>query len=336
MKNSNDLIALLHDLPDVIVDQILLSDTNIRSIASTRLISTYFKHRIDNNLQHNIFTHVTNCFFTSICSTIDSTHLKEADKDQLKKILMIDLHHKTFNFYQNKGHHFNSTTFIEKIQADLNDPVLHLNIDTTIDPKHKLFLECAALGLVGLSARLLQMKDIDPSVSKNYALRLAAMNGHPKMVALLLKDTRVNPAVLDNVAIGLASQYGHLTVVKLLLQDKRVKPGDADNYAILKAAKNKYKEIVIILLQHKLKNNVDLNLEQLKNSYDDRITELETFSDALNEIKKEHLEQKCNHTTPLSFMPPIATDISQALTPQQYESSDVYLYHGPLKKKALA
>ncbi|EPZ34081.1 hypothetical protein O9G_003161 [Rozella allomycis CSF55] len=62
----------------------------------------------------------------------------------------------------------------------------------------------------------------DPSADGNYAIRLAARNGHTEIVKYLLTDPRVDPSANGNYAIQWASSKGHADVVKLLLADSRV------------------------------------------------------------------------------------------------------------------
>ena len=64
--------------------------------------------------------------------------------------------------------------------------------------------------------------DINPSAQDNYAIGVAAQNGHLDVVELLLADKRVNPSADNNYAIRWAAHWGHLDVVQLLLKDKRV------------------------------------------------------------------------------------------------------------------
>ncbi|RKP18107.1 hypothetical protein ROZALSC1DRAFT_30161, partial [Rozella allomycis CSF55] len=62
----------------------------------------------------------------------------------------------------------------------------------------------------------------DPSADENYAIRVAARNGHTEIVKYLLTNPRVDPRANGNYAIQRASKYGHADVVKLLLADPRM------------------------------------------------------------------------------------------------------------------
>jgi hypothetical protein len=63
---------------------------------------------------------------------------------------------------------------------------------------------------------------IDPSVSENRALAIAAEYDRPKVVQTLLGDQRVNPNDQSKRALNIAIESGHVTVVELLLGDKRM------------------------------------------------------------------------------------------------------------------
>ena len=73
---------------------------------------------------------------------------------------------------------------------------------------------------------------IDPAVDGNYAIRMAAGNGHIKVVKCMLEKKEENPRVYgsidpaagDNHAIRLASSNGHIEVVRYLLEKKAEHP----------------------------------------------------------------------------------------------------------------
>jgi hypothetical protein len=91
-------------------------------------------------------------------------------------------------------------------------------------------------------------KGIDPGCNNNFAVQWAAVNGHSKVLKLLLKDSRVNPSVNENYCIRYAAYNGHLKCVQLLLNDLRVDPAAADNFAIRFASSEGHHEIVQLLL----------------------------------------------------------------------------------------
>jgi hypothetical protein len=70
--------------------------------------------------------------------------------------------------------------------------------------------------------RLLEDDRVDPSADDNYAVRLAAQNGHLAVVERLLQDERVDPSADNNDAVRMAARNGHLAVVDRLLEDDRV------------------------------------------------------------------------------------------------------------------
>jgi hypothetical protein len=88
----------------------------------------------------------------------------------------------------------------------------------------------------------------DPAAWDNFAIRLAAYDGHAEDVALLLADPRVDPTAGDNCALQLAAERGHAEVVALLLADPRVDPAADNNLALMSAALHGHAEVVALLL----------------------------------------------------------------------------------------
>jgi hypothetical protein len=105
-------------------------------------------------------------------------------------------------------------------------------------------------GHVQIVDRLLEHPRVDPADDDNFAIRRAAENGHLQVVERLLEHPRVDPSAKDNQAIRFAACDGHLQVVERLLEDPRVDPSACDNQAIRWAAKRGHAEIVQRLLDH--------------------------------------------------------------------------------------
>ena len=61
------------------------------------------------------------------------------------------------------------------------------------------------------------LKFTNPSEEFSYAFRIAAYNGHQKIIELLLADKRVDPEAVNNAAIKEAFGNGHHEIVKLLI-----------------------------------------------------------------------------------------------------------------------
>ncbi|EPZ36259.1 ankyrin, partial [Rozella allomycis CSF55] len=89
----------------------------------------------------------------------------------------------------------------------------------------------------------------DSTVDPDLAIDWASENGHAEVVKILLGDSRVDPANGNNRAICLASMEGHAEVVKILLQDSRVNPADENNSAIRLASMEGHAEVVKMLLR---------------------------------------------------------------------------------------
>jgi ankyrin repeat protein len=125
---------------------------------------------------------------------------------------------------------------------------------------------------------------IDPSIYDNYAICTASEHGHLKVVELLLNDERVDPSADNNCATRMAAEYGHLEIVKLLLKDKRVDPGACNNFAIRWALRNSHFEIVKLFLNN-LKFLKSLTIEFIK-----EYNLVESFLKYLNLKSEEELE----------------------------------------------
>lgn len=91
-----------------------------------------------------------------------------------------------------------------------------------------------------------QINEFPGSVS--YLLIRASGSGDEMMAKILLADSRVDPAISDNYCIRVAARLGHTDIVKLLLKDPRVNPADLNNYAVKWAIENEHKKAVKILL----------------------------------------------------------------------------------------
>jgi hypothetical protein len=85
----------------------------------------------------------------------------------------------------------------------------------------------------------------DPTAFNNYAIRLAAENGHLEVVKYLY-SIGCDPTVDDNYAILLAAKNGHLEVVKYLYSIG-CDPTAVNNWAIEWASENGHTEVVEFL-----------------------------------------------------------------------------------------
>ena len=102
----------------------------------------------------------------------------------------------------------------------------------------RMFVWAAKRNYVDVVATLL--KTVTPDIR---VMEVAAKNGHPEVVKLLLEDGRVDPST----SIGIAARHNHLEVVKLLLEDARVDPSINDNYAFLAAVANGHINVADLL-----------------------------------------------------------------------------------------
>jgi len=66
------------------------------------------------------------------------------------------------------------------------------------------------------------LMDINLTTMNHEAIRMAAANGHVRMVKFLLTFPEVNPAAMNYEALVKAVSNGHTNVVRVLLDDKRV------------------------------------------------------------------------------------------------------------------
>jgi hypothetical protein len=83
---------------------------------------------------------------------------------------------------------------------------------------------------------IISLSDFDPSVLSEL-LQEASLNGHEKVVELLLKDGRADPTANNSLCLRWASTKVHLKVVELLLEDGRADP-TAINSLCLRRASN--------------------------------------------------------------------------------------------------
>lgn len=189
--------------------------------------------------------------------------------------------------------------------TDITESFFNNQISTS---DYTLVLRWASLtGNIDVINRLLDYKELDPSLSDNYAIRMAAKNGYTEVVKrllldkrvdpssknnfalqvssnsglidiinILLTDERVDPSANNNYAINAASQHGHIETVNRLLGDKRVDPSANNNYCIRIAAKNGHLDVVDRLLAH---DKVDPSAD---NNYAIRLAAENGHSDILN------------------------------------------------------
>lgn len=102
--------------------------------------------------------------------------------------------------------------------------------------------------LLQVVQEILSKPGVDPTDDYNYAIRLAAANGHLEVVQELLSHPYVDPTANNNEAIRKAAAYGHLEVVKLLLSHPAVDPTANGNEAFRMASENGHLEVAQELL----------------------------------------------------------------------------------------
>ena len=122
-------------------------------------------------------------------------------------------------------------------------------------PAHDVLGHACRCGETDSVARLLQDPRVNPTVMDSFALHVACIHGHGRVVELLLGNIRVDPgnhalilasyhghaAIIDMLlmhprlhlsdrctALGLAARGGHLDVVNRLLTDPRTNPADGE------------------------------------------------------------------------------------------------------------
>ncbi|KAI9341136.1 ankyrin repeat-containing domain protein, partial [Obelidium mucronatum] len=97
--------------------------------------------------------------------------------------------------------------------------------------------------------KLLLAHNIDPTVDKNYPLRIASRKGHADIVRLLLADKRVNPQAEFNAAIYHAATNGYTGIVRQLLKSGAWPDVDGGNSPLQTACTNGHVEVVKALLE---------------------------------------------------------------------------------------
>jgi ankyrin repeat protein len=104
--------------------------------------------------------------------------------------------------------------------------------------------EAACFGDIEVVRILLGSIDgIDPSTSRNLAIREASRQGYSTIVRLLLETGKVDPTDNNNWAIKWASANGHIEVVKLLL-DYGADPTHDNDWAITNAGTEEIKDLL--------------------------------------------------------------------------------------------
>lgn len=86
-------------------------------------------------------------------------------------------------------------------------------------PAHDVVGHACRCGETDSVARLLQDPRVNPTVMGSFALNVACIHGHRRVVELLLANSRVNS---DGNALILASYHGHAEIVEMLLVHPRV------------------------------------------------------------------------------------------------------------------
>ena len=127
------------------------------------------------------------------------------------------------------------------------------NVNISIDKaprsflKYNLFLFACRIGQENIVKKILTDKRIDPQADNNYAIFLAASNGHLAVVNLLLK-AGCDPQDDNNGTIRFAARRGYLDVVNRLLE-VGCDPQAINNQPIRFAAENGHLAIVNRLLE---------------------------------------------------------------------------------------
>ncbi|CEP00470.1 hypothetical protein PBRA_001524 [Plasmodiophora brassicae] len=83
----------------------------------------------------------------------------------------------------------------------------------------------------------------------NAAIRLAALNGHDRVVAILLQSERCNPGASQSQALRNAASAGHVRIVERLIVEKSVDASALHGDCLTQAARNGHIDIVRVLLQ---------------------------------------------------------------------------------------
>uniref|UniRef100_A0A6C0JSM1 Uncharacterized protein n=1 Tax=viral metagenome TaxID=1070528 RepID=A0A6C0JSM1_9ZZZZ len=123
-----------------------------------------------------------------------------------------------------------------------------VNILTTMYTLNAKFIDACSVGDIETVIALINK--VDPSAGNNLAIRYASVNGHVKVVKILLDDPRVDPSDYNSKALQNASINGHVEIVRLLLEDGRVDPSDNNNFDIRWAREHGHMEIVDLLTEH--------------------------------------------------------------------------------------
>lgn len=79
----------------------------------------------------------------------------------------------------------------------------------------EIFLDACQNGKLAL-VKLFLEKGVNPALNDNEAIKVAAREGHTKIVELLLNDIRVNPLAEDNYALRYARERNYAKIAKLL------------------------------------------------------------------------------------------------------------------------
>ena len=99
------------------------------------------------------------------------------------------------------------------------------------------FWTAVARGSAKIVEIFLESPHINASMYNNFAIVVAAQDGHYDVAKLLMKQQDVDVTVDHNLPIRLAAGYGQARVVKLLLKDPRVNPADQHHDAIREAVR---------------------------------------------------------------------------------------------------
>jgi ankyrin repeat protein len=110
------------------------------------------------------------------------------------------------------------------------------------------FLWASQHGHAGIASVALKLKRLS-SEELQAGFHLACVNGHAKVVKMLLHAPRVDPSQNSSFSFCEASRLGHVHIVKQLLDDGRADPRASSNEAMRHAIQNGSEEVLKLLLQ---------------------------------------------------------------------------------------
>ena len=135
-----------------------------------------------------------------------------------------------------------------KGHKELLNELISRGADKSIDNNNPIRL-AAAEGYPNIIYVLIEYPSVNPTANNNEAIIMASRNGHLGAVKALLLNNRVDPAARNNTPIIYASANGQADVVDFLLGQEGVDPSAQDNSALLEAASNGHLTVVDRLLR---------------------------------------------------------------------------------------